>query len=84
MVVWMLQHRLLIQLHTYIFFVPPVRRQTQKLEDSMRKPFIQEEWGLLDGGLQRSPSFSDAASGIATLDSVDFSIISLCIHGLSI
>jgi len=50
----------------------------------MRKPFIQEEWGLLDGGLQRSPSFSDAASGIATLDSVDFSIISLCIHGLSI
>lgn len=67
-VVSMLQHRLLIQLHTYVFFVPMVKRRTQKLSDeNVRVSIIQEEWGLLDGGFQSEPSFSDAASGTLVL-----------------
>ena len=54
MVVWMLQRHLLVQLHTYVFFVPPVPRRKKK---------VSEEWNILDGTLQRSPSFSDNASG---------------------
>ena len=53
MVVWMLQRHLLVQLHTYVFFVPPVPRCKKK---------VSEEWNILDGTLQRSPSFSDNAS----------------------
>lgn len=64
MVVWMLQRHLLIQLHQYIFFVPPVRRRRHKVSDETTKVQIMaDDWNIFDGGLQRSPSFSDAASG---------------------
>ena len=50
---WMLQRHLLVQLHTYIFFVPPVARRKKK---------VSEEWNIFNGTLQRSPSFSGNAS----------------------
>jgi hypothetical protein len=64
MVVWMLQRHLLIQLHQYVFFVPPVRRRKHKISDETAKvQIVADDWSIFDGGLQRSPSFSDAASG---------------------
>ncbi|WAQ97433.1 NPRL3-like protein [Mya arenaria] len=62
-VIWMLQHHLLIQLHTYIFFVPPVKARGRKgwAEEAPRIPELQDR-SVIEGGLQRSPSFSDAAS----------------------
>ena len=56
MVLWMLQRHLLVQLHTYVFFVPPVPQRKKK---------VSEEWNILDGTLQRSPSFFDNASVIS-------------------
>ena len=53
MVVCMLQRHLLVQLHTYGLFVHPMPRCKKK---------VSEEWNVLDGTLQRSPSFSDNAS----------------------
>ena len=64
MVVWMLQRHLLVQLHTYVFFVPPVPRRKKK---------VSEEWSIVDGSLQRSPSFSDGASGSQLLSSFEAS-----------
>ncbi|XP_052227787.1 GATOR complex protein NPRL3-like isoform X2 [Dreissena polymorpha] len=71
-VVWMLKHQLLTQLHTYVFFVPPVQGQghRHKMSEGSRSsstprlPFRQHEEyvGIFESGLQRSPSLSDAAS----------------------
>ena len=72
MVVWMLQRHLLVQLHTYVFFVPPVPRRKKK---------VSEEWSIVDGSLQRSPSFSDGASGSQLLCSFETSdMFSLATH----
>ncbi|KAL5018870.1 hypothetical protein ScPMuIL_004592 [Solemya velum] len=73
MVVWLLQHRLLMQLHTYVFFVPSVPRRKKKISDELLKhtssgsmPIVPEEDGtenidrLLN--LPRVPSSSDVAS----------------------
>ena len=37
MVLWMLHRHLLVQLHTYVFFVPPVPRRKKK---------VSEEWNI--------------------------------------
>ncbi|XP_048759621.2 GATOR complex protein NPRL3-like [Ostrea edulis] len=56
-VVWMLQHRLLIQLHTYVIFCPPTSRRLKKMSDDMCRssgmPMVPEE---------ESVSISDIAS----------------------
>ncbi|KAK3090338.1 hypothetical protein FSP39_011028 [Pinctada imbricata] len=58
MVVWMLQKHLLIQLHTYIIFSPPLPRSHKKYDDSLVRsagmPSLPEEESVA--------SFSDIAS----------------------
>ncbi|XP_071108105.1 GATOR1 complex protein NPRL3-like [Haliotis cracherodii] len=69
-VVWMLRHRLLMQLHTYMFLVPPVSRrdwtQDANLQSASELPKVEEEswlsYFLDDSGLNRPPSPSDIAS----------------------
>lgn len=83
MVVWMIQRHLLIQLHQYIFFVPPVRQRKHKISDEMAKVQIMtDEWNILDGGLQRSPSFSDAAS-VTSDESISLSTPGMLVAQLS-
>lgn len=51
MIVWMLQHRLLLQLHTYIHLVPPTGEcskggEEEELQDEERVPHSPEEIAL--------------------------------------
>ncbi|XP_041362613.1 GATOR complex protein NPRL3-like isoform X2 [Gigantopelta aegis] len=69
LVVWMLQHRLLLQLHTYIFLVPqkPAAAPSQSDEDVVKAKVQVVEESVLsvlmeDMGLRITSSISDAAS----------------------
>ncbi|XP_045213441.1 GATOR complex protein NPRL3-like [Mercenaria mercenaria] len=83
MVVWMLQRHLLIQLHQYIIFVPPVRRRKHKVSDETAKvQILADDWSIFEGGLQRSPSFSDAAS-VTSDESITLSTPGMLVAQLS-
>ncbi|XP_061182292.1 GATOR1 complex protein NPRL3-like [Saccostrea echinata] len=49
-VVWLLQHRLLIQLHTYVIFCPPASRKMKKVSEEIGRtsgmPIVPEEESL--------------------------------------
>ncbi|KAJ8317878.1 hypothetical protein KUTeg_002969 [Tegillarca granosa] len=66
MVVWMLQNRLIMQLHNYVFFVPSVPRRKKKLSEQVQigMPVVPEEAGILNDvmDIQKASSLSDAAS----------------------
>ncbi|KAL4239681.1 Nitrogen permease regulator-like 3 [Mactra antiquata] len=83
MVVWMLQRHLLIQLHQYVFFVPRVRRRKHKISDETTKvQIVSDDWNIFDNSLQRSPSFSDAAS-VTSDESVSLSTPGMLVAQLS-
>ncbi|XP_060579018.1 GATOR1 complex protein NPRL3-like [Ruditapes philippinarum] len=70
-------------LHQYVFFVPPVRRRKHKISDETAKvQIVADDWSIFDGGLQRSPSFSDAAS-VTSDESITLSTPGMLIAQLS-
>ncbi|OWF39378.1 Nitrogen permease regulator 3-like protein [Mizuhopecten yessoensis] len=66
-VLWLLQHRLIFQQHTYIFFVPPLSRRKKKTSEDVSRimPILPEDESLAFENrteMQRASSISDVAS----------------------
>ena len=73
MVLWMLKHRLILQLHTYVVFAPPLLNRKKRSSDDLNRnpvmPMLPEEESLgavteNAQDIHRASSVSDVASGI--------------------